>query len=46
VLTGLEYISAQCLALQQEKQTAALSASRFAATVRLIKALGGGWNEQ
>jgi multidrug efflux system outer membrane protein len=46
VLTGLEFINAECLALQQEKQTAALSANRFAATVRLIKALGGGWNEQ
>jgi multidrug efflux system outer membrane protein len=46
VLTDLEFVNAQCLALRQEAQTAALSASRFAAAVRLIKALGGGWQEQ
>jgi len=46
VLTGLEFDNAQCLVLQQEEQTAALSARRFAATVRLIKALGGGWDDR
>jgi multidrug efflux system outer membrane protein len=43
VLTEFEVINARRAELQQERQTAELSARRYAATVRLIKALGGGW---
>ena len=45
VLTEFEVAAAQRAELQQESQTAELTARRYAATVRLIKALGGGWNE-
>jgi multidrug efflux system outer membrane protein len=44
VLTDLEVWDAQRAEAEQERQTADLSARRFAATVRLIKALGGGWD--
>jgi len=44
VLTELEVRDAERAVLQQERQAAALSASRYAATVRLIKSLGGGWD--
>ena len=43
VLTEFEVINARRAELQQERQTAELCARRYAATVRLIKALGGGW---
>jgi multidrug efflux system outer membrane protein len=43
VLTEFEVAAAQRDELQQERQTAELSARRYAATIRLIKALGGGW---
>jgi len=43
VLTEFEVVAAQRDQLQQERQTAELSARRYAATIRLIKALGGGW---
>jgi len=42
-LTEFEVAAAQRDQLQQERQTAELSARRYAATIRLIKALGGGW---
>jgi multidrug efflux system outer membrane protein len=44
VLTDLDVLNARAAELEQERQTADLSARRFAATVRLIKALGGGWD--
>jgi multidrug efflux system outer membrane protein len=43
VLTEFEVVAAQRDELQQERQTAELSARRYAAAIRLIKALGGGW---
>jgi len=45
VLTYFEVVNAQRDELQFQRQEAQLSASRFAATVRLIKSLGGGWNQ-
>jgi multidrug efflux system outer membrane protein len=45
VLTEFEVVAAQRDELQQERQTAELSARRYAATIRLIKALGGGWEK-
>jgi multidrug efflux system outer membrane protein len=45
VLTEFEVVAARRAELQQERQTAELSARRYAATIRLIKALGGGWKE-
>ena len=45
VLTEFEVVAAQRDELQQERQTAELAARRYAATIRLIKALGGGWKE-
>jgi outer membrane protein, multidrug efflux system len=46
VLTAFEVEDAERSELQQERQAAELSGRRFAATVRLIKALGGGWNQK
>ena len=43
VLTEFEVVAAQHDQLQQERQTAELAARRYAAAIRLIKALGGGW---
>ncbi len=43
VLTEFEVVAAQRDELQQERQTAELAARRYAAAIRLIKALGGGW---
>jgi multidrug efflux system outer membrane protein len=43
VLTEFEVVAAQRDQLQQERQTAELAARRYAAAIRLIKALGGGW---
>ncbi len=40
-----EVLAARRAQLQQERQTAELTGRRFAATIRLIKALGGGWQE-
>jgi outer membrane protein, multidrug efflux system len=45
VLTAFEVEDAERLALEEERQTTQLTAQRFAATVRLIKALGGGWQQ-
>jgi multidrug efflux system outer membrane protein len=42
-LTEFEVAAAQRDELQLERQAAELSARRYAATIRLIKALGGGW---
>jgi multidrug efflux system outer membrane protein len=39
----LEVVDAERTVLQQQQQEALLQSERFAATVRLIKALGGGW---
>lgn len=44
VLTYFEVINAQRDELQFERQDAELTAHRFAAVVRLIKSLGGGWD--
>jgi multidrug efflux system outer membrane protein len=44
LLTEFELVDAQRSELQQQRQAAELSGRRFAATVRLIKALGGSWN--
>ncbi len=41
----LEVIDAERDALAQERQQALLQGERFGASVRLIKALGGGWND-
>jgi outer membrane protein TolC len=38
-------VTARRAELQQERQTAELTGRRYAATIRLIKALGGGWKE-
>jgi multidrug efflux system outer membrane protein len=45
VLTELEVAAARRAELQQQRQTADLTGRRYAATIRLIKALGGGWKE-
>ena len=45
VLTYFEVVNAQRDELQIQRQEAQLTASRFAATVRLIKSLGGGWEQ-
>ncbi|MBI5592898.1 MAG: efflux transporter outer membrane subunit [Deltaproteobacteria bacterium] len=39
----LEFLDADRIRLQQERRMAQLAGQRFVATVRLIKALGGGW---
>jgi len=45
LLTEFEVVTARRAELQQERQTAELTGRRYAATIRLIKALGGGWQE-
>jgi multidrug efflux system outer membrane protein len=45
VLTYFDVVNAQRDELQFERQDAQLAASRFAAVVRLIKSLGGGWEQ-
>lgn len=42
-LSYFEYLDAERTRLQTERQTAQISAQRHISTVRLIKALGGGW---
>ncbi len=42
-ISYLEVVDAERERLQQERQQSLLEGQRFAATVRLIKALGGGW---
>lgn len=42
-LSYFEYLDAERTRLQTERQTAQISAQRHMATVRLIKAMGGGW---
>ncbi len=42
----LQVVDAERNRLQQERQKAQLEGQRFAASVRLIKALGGGWEEK
>lgn len=42
-LSYIELLDAERTRLQAELQTARIAAQRFIATVRLIKALGGGW---
>jgi len=42
----LEVADAEREALQEQRQGALLQSERFAATVRLIKALGGGWENK
>ncbi len=44
-ISYLEVVDADRALLQQERQDAQLLGRRFAATIRLIKALGGGWSE-
>jgi outer membrane protein, multidrug efflux system len=41
----LEFLDAERSSLQQERKLAQLAGQRFEATVRLIKALGGGWQD-
>ena len=42
-LSYLELLDAERTLLQLQRQSAQITAQRFAATVRLIKAMGGGW---
>lgn len=42
-INHLDVVDAQREMLQQQRREAELAAQRFAASVRLIKALGGGW---
>ncbi len=42
-ISFIDYLDAERTRLQIERQNALISAQRFIATVRLIKALGGGW---
>ena len=42
-LSYLELLDAERTRLQAERQTARVAAQRHIATVRLIKAMGGGW---
>ncbi|MCB1205007.1 MAG: efflux transporter outer membrane subunit [Verrucomicrobiae bacterium] len=42
-ISFIDYLDAERTRLQLERQNAQISAQRFIATVRLIKALGGGW---
>jgi multidrug efflux system outer membrane protein len=45
LLAEFEVVTARRAELQQERQTAELTGRRYAATIRLIKALGGGWQD-
>jgi multidrug efflux system outer membrane protein len=45
LVSYFDVIEAQNLALSAEQLTVQLAGNRMAATVRLIKALGGGWND-
>ena len=42
-ISFIDYLDAERTRLQIERQSALIAAQRFIATVRLIKALGGGW---
>jgi multidrug efflux system outer membrane protein len=42
-LSYLELLDAERTLLLLQRQSAQITAQRFAATVRLIKAMGGGW---
>lgn len=42
-ISHLEVVDAEREMLQQERRAAELTGQRFAASIRLIKALGGGW---
>lgn len=44
VINSLEVIDAQRTSLQHERQQSRIAGQRYVASVRLIKALGGGWN--
>ena len=46
VVNYLQVVDAERNTLQQERQKAQLEGQRFAASVRLVKALGGGWGEE
>ena len=46
VVNYLQVVDAERNMLQQQRQKAQLEGQRFAASVRLIKALGGGWEEE
>ena len=46
VVNYLQVIDAERTMLEQKRQKAQLEGQRFAASVRLIKALGGGWAEE
>jgi multidrug efflux system outer membrane protein len=45
IISYLEVATAERAVLQQERQSAQIEAARFAASVHLIKALGGGWQK-
>jgi NodT family efflux transporter outer membrane factor (OMF) lipoprotein len=45
IVTYLEVVTAQSTALANERVAVDLLTRRMAASVRLVKALGGGWNE-
>ncbi|HEY6169367.1 MAG TPA: TolC family protein, partial [Verrucomicrobiae bacterium] len=46
IVSYLEVVDASREALQAQRGRAQLTGQRLAASVQLIKALGGGWNEQ
>ena len=46
VVNYLQVLDAERSKLQQERQKVQVEGQRFAASVRLIKALGGGWEEE
>ncbi len=46
IVNYLQVLDAERSRLQQERQRAQVEGQRFAASVRLIKALGGGWEEK
>ena len=45
LVSYFDVIQAQNLALAAQQQTVQLAGNRMAATVRLIKAIGGGWGD-
>ena len=45
-ISSLELVDAERDMLRYERQKAQLSGQRFASSIRLIKALGGGWQDQ